>query len=333
MIKHISIFLFFLFSIKSYTQTGYSVIGTVPTSLNDKEVYFLNTLNPFDIKRQTTKVIDGKFTFAGQVDYPVLVMIGIQDYGVSFLLENSNILIQIDPNSSKHKPNLLVEGSRSQVEYEEYLKQRDAIESRMLEINDLYVAAKEQGDTLLAKKFLAEYSYNRSFLKSYLKSNPNSFTSAYILSQESHKLSRNDLIEVLRGFDDKLNKTEYVQNVMGNNGISWDIFGTIDTETKQTLDIIYQSTCNCISNNVIADNLKIVEKRVLACLEKSLNQNLDFLFKEFKKLKKSNKELKASDHLKYYESQLFHYLSNNCDSYNDYIQELEEEFVKKMTDN
>ncbi len=304
-------------------QNEYTIKGKIQ-GINSGKVHLNISTSLYDNNHSETLIKNGEFYFNGKVKYPVEATIIAGNIAFSLFIENSIITINTNSKSANLRGEFLFEGisgSKSNNEYKNYLKQKSSSEKRIEKVSQLFEKAHYANDTLMKKKYMAEYNATSNFSKTYVTQNPNSYISAYVLNKDNHKFKKYELLTTLRSFDKRFYETHYLNQLFVKLNIGLDFFGK--THSEDELRNIFKETSNCIVKINLEQNFKIIENELLKCLKNSVNNNQDLLNKEYQKLKKVDKQLSWKLFLKHFEIQQFDFLEKNCSEYKQLIEKIE----------
>ena len=167
-------------------------------------------------KLDSTKVMNGKFTFTGSVNMPEMWYLTLQEKEVSFpfFVENSEININIYPDSVDKSEVL---GSPSNDIYMKYVVMNDTMMKKMEDVYKAWKAAKEIGDTVTMKKNdLISEDLDKEIkdqLVSFVKSNNNTAVSPYLITRNSWQFDLSELEDLISALDTTLNSSTYYQAI------------------------------------------------------------------------------------------------------------------------
>jgi peroxiredoxin len=167
-------------------------------------------------KLDSTKVINGKFSFTGSVIMPEMLYLTMEEPKINFpfFVENSDISVEIYPDSvDKSK----VLGSPSQDIYEKYVVMNNAVMQKMDDVYSAWETAKEIGDTAAMKKndSLSEDLDKevKAQLVSFIKSNNNTAVSPYLITRNSYRFDLSDLQNLIGVMDASLKPSTYYKDI------------------------------------------------------------------------------------------------------------------------
>lgn len=180
---------------KGSHKSGYTIEGDLPGISGT--VYLTVFEGKMPRRIDSTEVNNGRFTFKGERDLPILASIENRDKTlVRFFLENSPITI----TSTEDGKTIQISGSASQELYEKYRSEADTLASRLEANSELSEEAQEE-------QFDA---FKHQFVKNHL----NSVVGAYVLYRElSYTMTYQELYDAVNAFDPAIQKSIYLQLV------------------------------------------------------------------------------------------------------------------------
>lgn len=184
---------------------------------NDSVKIFLQTRGIDDWEKlDSTKVINGKFTFTGSVNMPEMWYLTLQEKEVTIPLfvENSEIEIQVYPDSVT---NSKVLGSTTNDIYMQYVAMNDTMMRKMKDVYEAWNAAKEMGDTVTMKKNdLISEDLDKDIkaqLVTFIESNNKTTVAPYLVTRNSWQFDLSELENLLGVLDTSLNTSTYYQAI------------------------------------------------------------------------------------------------------------------------
>lgn len=182
----------------------------------DGKVYLSQRQNGKLVKLDSTQLVNGEGVLKGSVKIPEAYYLEVASIHDNFLLfvENSIIAVEgIADSLQKAK----VTGSKVQDEFSEFQTKLNVAEKRIDDIFKDADKAKESGkiaeaDSLrnLGQKAVTDFF---DIQKSYVKANPSSFISPYILGQVYYGMEADEIDQYLNGFDEKLDSVKIVKTL------------------------------------------------------------------------------------------------------------------------
>ncbi len=171
-----------------------------------------------DFKKLDSCVVEnGEFKFNGKVNSPKYVYIlfvnGKREF-IPLFLENSAITIT---GTTIDRKNILIKGSSTQTDLEDFNKMDDVYEGKLRGINHLYDSAGKAGNKELCKEFDLQYDIEDSirgvFVREYLNTHNNSITSAYILQANYSRFDVESMDKIYSAFSDKVKMSDYGKEI------------------------------------------------------------------------------------------------------------------------
>ncbi|MCK9303001.1 MAG: TlpA disulfide reductase family protein [Bacteroidales bacterium] len=176
-------------------STTYKITGSL-AGLKDGTIFLSEITGRNLVTMQEVKIIKGKFTFEGSVDYPTLVCINIEGEQriCTFFIENSNISISGDA----HLPeNIKVEGSETDAIYKKYLSLRENIAQEQDSLYKCYMTAAKTGDSVLLLKIDQEYEAteesDKQLIVKFVNEYPNSSFIPWLVYRNSFNFELDEL--------------------------------------------------------------------------------------------------------------------------------------------
>lgn len=167
-------------------EKGFILKGNVSGLGSGKQIYLVNhnfKTNRLDTIARTVSS-DGEFSLKGSVAYPQQCYLFVQGIKTDLTVFVENTGISVSGNIEAPDA-VVVTGSESQTEMDNYNKQHAAIMSRKPLLAAEYQKAKDAGDEVGAeaafKKFEAMDAEARRFALTFVANNPKSYVSALIL--------------------------------------------------------------------------------------------------------------------------------------------------------
>jgi len=161
----------------------------------------------------SAKLQNGKFEFAGTINYPEVYYINIEGTKslIPFFLEPGEV--QMDINHKELNKSRIT-GSPSQEAYDAYLNILDQYNFQLRQNYSMYSKAKELGDAAKEAQYdslIVKVEEERSqFIKNYVRENNASPISPYLLYRNLYDYDLRELSEVVNNFDTTLNASPYM---------------------------------------------------------------------------------------------------------------------------
>jgi len=173
---------------------GYEISGKIEGA-DGISFYLQKTISGKIVNLDTAVVTNGLFKMTGGlVEYPEMVYLVTSDRKrrLSLFLENGKIIItgRLDSLSTAK-----VTGSKSNDEYYSYQRSLVTLSEKMKKIMEEYKAALEE--------IMAE---EKSHTKDFIKNNPGSFVSPYLLSNLTRNISPGELESIINAMDPEVAK-------------------------------------------------------------------------------------------------------------------------------
>ncbi|MEI6749294.1 MAG: TlpA disulfide reductase family protein [Bacteroidota bacterium] len=211
-----TLYLFLLASIlascTSKKNDLYTINGTISGTAKGKIFLQKRELDKF-VKTDSSEIKDGKFSFTGNVAIPEMRYFTLDQTEtiLPFFIENAEFTITAYADSLDKS---IVKGGPTQELFKSYTAQSDALDSKL---NDLYVSfmqAKQAGDSALLARIDSTYNALEKektwFTRDFLKKNPKSVVSPYLVISEAYLYELPALDSITASFDTCLNKSGYV---------------------------------------------------------------------------------------------------------------------------
>ena len=192
-------------------KNAFLISGTVDSVFNGT-VYLQKRVDAPLITIDSAQLSGGKFSFRGIIDYPEVYYITIPatKSSVPFFIEPAEINVDIN---SKIINRTKITGSKSQVDYDNYLDMLDQYNAKLKESNQMYNTAAELGDFVKVRYYdslMTALDEQRSqFSKNYVLQNNSSFVSPYIIYRNSYTYEMEELDKALGSFDTSLSHSIY----------------------------------------------------------------------------------------------------------------------------
>ena len=187
-------------------KSNFQLNGVIDNIPNETSVYL--AIN--GVVKDSTVIKDKKFTFKGSLQEPTeydLFVKTTNDY-TSIWLENNQISFTAKKGNFS---NAEIEGSISQREYTEFRNEFNAYRDKIDSLyNIIYDKKNPDSVKLIAKnEFKANYSDRRKIDKKFIKNNPNSYVSIYLLKFYRTTFGKELTEELFNYIDDDLKHSSY----------------------------------------------------------------------------------------------------------------------------
>ncbi len=206
-----------IFSCKEKTTTGtYTLSGTI-SGLDSGAVYMFSMFNMEGIEEEpdTTVLVNGSFTFSGAIDEPRFVFLSLGDdiphQPLGLFLEEGTIEVQASLDSLQKAT---VKGSATQDDFVRYQKQFTTLSDQQRALIEEYQEADMAADiakmTDVQKRFQDLESKGKAMTIDFVKANPTSYFSAFLLAQNFNKDAEEaELRPLYEGLDDKIKQSYF----------------------------------------------------------------------------------------------------------------------------
>ena len=278
-------------------EKGFSLTASVK-NVPDSSMVYMSTNN---IRIDSAMVLNEKFSFSGKVDEPTnvyLVIPDTRDY-TSMWLENAEMELSAEQGKFKEA---IVTGSEVQKDYDRLNEsifairtERDSVNSALVEKGELSEAEQEWAKNYfqnIRRKEVQTY-YN------FIKENPNSLVSSYILNFYKTTWGKNDTRVLFAGLTPENQQSSHGKMItrflkLNRNPGVGDMYTDFKmtnaegeevklSEVKQKYTLVYFWAANCYpsrqENPVLVENYKIYKERGFEILGISIDSD-PALFKE-----------------------------------------------------
>jgi peroxiredoxin len=168
------------------------------------------------VKLDSAAVSNGSFNFKGEIAYPELYYLSLDDdnkYG-SFFVEPAEIEVTVSIEDFQH---LAVAGSASQTEFEKYKADMKSFDDRMDIALEQIKKAKNEGNAENEKKWGDEYDKTDLEIKQFLidnaRNNMGSVVAAYGILNNIYYFDEKDLEPLVTGFKPAIQGSPYVSQL------------------------------------------------------------------------------------------------------------------------
>ncbi len=193
----------------------YTIQGTI-ADIDSVMVYLQKQGSDGWEKIDSTKVMNGNFTFTGSIAMPELYYLSLKEkeVAVPLFVENAEIDVQIYPDSVDKS---IIQGSSSNDIYMKYLIMDESIMKKMEDVYIAWKAAKDIGDTAtMNKNDLISEELDKEMkaqLVSFVKTNNKSVVSPYLITRNSWRFDLTELENLMGGLDSAMNSSTYYQAI------------------------------------------------------------------------------------------------------------------------
>ncbi len=212
------IFMLVLFfnSCKNKT-TNFTIEGKIKDGLIDQ--VFIASLHAEEIKFDTLKVVEGKFSFAGNVDEPTPFVIDLRNGNqpALFFIDKGTTKIEFDaalPNGIK------IDGCETQKEYEQFSISTLPFVAKMDSLVQLVQQNNELGDEdNMQKTFMELDAKMKATQYDYIQQHKSSFATPFILENyinQNPNLSEIEIEKLFKALDGKIQQSYYGKKIQSN---------------------------------------------------------------------------------------------------------------------
>lgn len=196
-------------------KSQFTINGTIAG--NDSVMIYLQSrgIDGWE-KLDSTKVINGKFTFTGSIDMPEMRYLTLKENEVTvpLFLENVDVNVQIYPDSAD-KSKIL--GSPTNDIYNKYMVMNAVTMEKMEDVYKDWKAAKDIGDTVaMQRNDLLSENIDKEIkdqLVSFVKSNNKTVVSPYLITRNSWQFDLTELENLFVVLDTTLNASTYYKAI------------------------------------------------------------------------------------------------------------------------
>lgn len=203
------------------TKPQYTVTGTLE-GLHDilqgaTKVYLQQRKSGEWVDKDSVDLAESSFTFTGTVDFPDMYYLGVEGKRSKalFWLENSEINIQTHVDTMY---NAEVTGSLVHDEYTDYQDQLTPYYDKNRDLYYKWKEAKDAGDEELEKELAtareALFEEIKEFQKKFIKDNPASFTTPYILRTIAYGMEGDEIESYIEEFDESIKVSPFVVELL-----------------------------------------------------------------------------------------------------------------------
>ena len=190
----------------------YTINGTVEGATDEKVLLQLRGSGKY-IPVDSVNLVDGTFTFTGNVESPELYYLMVDDKrgSMSFFLENSEITIETYADSLRAGT---VTGSATQDEFGTYNEGLAKISDERRALYAKYRDAMEAEDEALIEELQEKMKVvsdkQTDYQSNFIKEGKTSIVASYLLNITSYRLSAAELEEAINNFNASMDGTTYV---------------------------------------------------------------------------------------------------------------------------
>lgn len=204
-------FLTFVIIFSACTQkNNYQITGTFNGPADEEWIYLGKFMMDNEMKLDSSRIENGQFIFKGTVDFPEV-------YGLSFhpstnpqiaplFLEPGDLEVIIDLQD--WYSGTTVKGGKANLEYQEFARiQYDKFTNNVILLSNERQIADESDRQEIDLKISELYKLNNESTMDYIKSNPESPVSIYLLAYHFFGLETEALGEILKSFSPSVKQT------------------------------------------------------------------------------------------------------------------------------
>ncbi|MGM0375233.1 MAG: redoxin domain-containing protein [Bacteroidota bacterium] len=194
---------------------GYTVTGEIEGVDEGTAVLQKLESSSGPVAVDTTEIVDGKFTFSGEVDQPMFHLVSVNDNEapVTFFLENANIEISGNIDSLQASE---VRGSELSEKFQEFNDQVPSNE-RAQALQQEFMQARQSGDQDLMKELAEEYQTimeeQQQYFKNYVNENTDNAVGAFLGMNMARSMSGDELEELVSSFEENIPEHPYVKEM------------------------------------------------------------------------------------------------------------------------
>lgn len=163
----------------------------------------------------TTEIVDGKFTFSGQIDQPTFHLVYVNDNQVplTFFLENGEVKITGNIDSLQKAE---VKGSELNDKFQKF---NDEVPSndRAQALQQEFMQARQSGDQQKMKDLAGEYQSimqeQQQYYKDYLNENTDNAVGAFLGMNMAKSMSADELKKLVASFEENIPEHPYVKEM------------------------------------------------------------------------------------------------------------------------
>ncbi len=189
---------------------NYQITGTFNGPVDEEWIYLGKFMMDNEMKLDSARIENGQFVFNGTVDFPEV-------YGLSFhpstspeiapfFLEPGNIEVTIDLQN--WELGSIIKGGKVNAEYKEFTRiQDEKIINELISLQSEKQLANEEGKQEIDLKIAELHELNNELTIDYIKNNPDSPVSIFLLAYFYFGLETAELGEILKSFSPQVKQT------------------------------------------------------------------------------------------------------------------------------
>ncbi len=215
MLTAITLFLF-LFPHFVQQSNTYIINGSFSKPQSEEWIYLVRFMDP-DPKVDSTRIIDGKFTFKGSIAFPEIYTLYFRDMkkgAAPFFLEPGNLEIIINPDD--WYSGTKISGGRVNEAYEAFNKTgREKYDDKIMELMQKRSSAGKKAPAGLNDQIKSLMDASVKYKLDYVKAHPASPESIFIFTWVYPTLSDEELRGMLSRFSPEIQQTAIYQSIAG----------------------------------------------------------------------------------------------------------------------
>ncbi len=194
---------------------GYVIKGTTH-GIDSGWVSLMKRTDGKIITVDSTQIKNGKFEMKGKVELPELYVLAFKNHEgkLPFFIENSTITMDIKMDSLEATK---VKGSKTNDEYEAYIKGMDKFEEQFKQLKPEYMQAEQAKDTAkiseITKKWDEVQGEQDKYTKDYISKNTKSVIAAFLALQNIFSIDFEELQKMNKNFDASIANSVYVKKL------------------------------------------------------------------------------------------------------------------------
>ncbi|MGM0375232.1 MAG: DUF4369 domain-containing protein [Bacteroidota bacterium] len=192
----------------------YQISGTID-GVNEGSAVLKKIESSGPVNVDSTQIEDNSFAFSGEIEYPELYLVYVNDnqMPVAFFLESGDIQIDADIENMQEAD---VEGSELNEKFQEF---NDEVPSndRAQELQDEFMEARQGDDQETMQELAQEYQgimeEQQKYYEEFVENNTDNAVGAFLAMNMAQSLEVEKLEELLSSFEDNLEGHPYVDEM------------------------------------------------------------------------------------------------------------------------
>lgn len=199
----------------STNENAYTLKGEI-TGYESGMIQMLKREKGLFIAFDSTTVVNGEFTFSGQIDLPLLIYLKLenQQNQISFFLEPGEIELKANIDDLSNPE---ITGSQSQDVYRTFQDDIKVYDEQLATISKNYTEAEKEGNTEMMEEYSQQHDTTESnkneYVIRFIHENTNSVVSAFIALRNLNMLDLTDIEEIVAKFDPAISGSTYVFDI------------------------------------------------------------------------------------------------------------------------